>query len=216
MVQAGGRAGEEASLPSLTSRRPPSPHRCPARGESKLCARRPLVPRSCHCGSARAPSPPGPPRVIAKTPGTAARLHLQSPVSWVPLDPRTQTWGGVALRVFYFFSKTVPKTGRSALAPRAAPAVACSRGPCRALSGPRCPPGSDAATSSPRPAAPWRLPSAALATIYVWGSTPRRKGGFSLSGTLLGTTCNVQPQEDARGSVECRRCGLENPEFDQT
>ena len=90
VVQADGRAGE-ASLPSLASRRPPSPRRSPARGESKLCARRPLVPQSCHCGSARAPSPLASPRVIAKTPGTAARLHLQSPGSWVPLDPRTQT-----------------------------------------------------------------------------------------------------------------------------
>lgn len=77
--------------PSPPSRRPLSPRRSPARGESELCARRPLVPRSCHCGSVRAPSPLGSPRVIAKTPGTAARLHLQSPGSWVPLDPRTQT-----------------------------------------------------------------------------------------------------------------------------
>lgn len=59
VVRAGGQAGED-SLLSLPSRRPPTPRRCPARGASKLCAWRPLVPRSGHCAGARAPSPPRP------------------------------------------------------------------------------------------------------------------------------------------------------------
>ena len=186
----GGRAGGQVKTRSCP---------CPPGGPQLPAGARLAAQASCAHGAlwcpgavtARVPAPPArpaPQRVIAKTPGTAARLHLPSRVSWVPPEPQGADPG--ALRVFYFFSKTVPKTGRSLgarplprgrrLLPMAAPAREHSPGSHRAPSGPRCPSCSDGATASPHPAAPRPLPSAALATICVWGSTRRRKGGFSL------------------------------------
>lgn len=174
------------------------------------------MPRSCPAGVPEPPDPLGSPRVIAKTPGTAARLHLPVPGSWVPLDPRTEPRGWRSGSFFISLAKLCLKRGARPWPPGAL--CACSSvqpgSLPRALSGSRC---RQAQTLPLQPPSRSALEAAICCPRHHLrlGKHSEEKGGFSLSGTLLGTTRNVQPQEDARRSVERRRCRL-SPEFDQT